>query len=315
MTLAIVFPGQGSQAAGMQAALAEEYPEIRDTYREASDHLGFDLWEMVQEGPAEGVNETVVNQPAMLTAGVGTWRAWRRSGGGMPAWMAGHSLGEYTALTCAGALSFADALRLVSRRAELMYEAVPVGEGAMAAILGLDDDVVVTVCRGAAEGEVVSAVNFNSPGQVVIAGHRQAVERACEQAKAVGAKRTMMLSVNVPAHSDLMRPAAAEFASTLAGIDFAAPSIPVVNNVDVEVYDSPARIRDGLERQLYSPVRWTATIHYLLAQGTRLILESGPGKVLTGLVRRIDPSVPAACLDSPAALDAALAQSREQTHE
>lgn len=313
MTLAIVFPGQGSQAAGMQAALAEEYPEIRDTYREASDQLGFDLWELVQEGPAEGVNETVVTQPAMLTAGVAAWRAWRRAGGDTPAWMAGHSLGEYTALTCAGALPFADAVRLVSRRAELMQAAVPAGEGAMAAVLGLDDDVVVSVCRGAAEGEVVSAVNFNSPGQVVIAGHRAAVERACEQAKAVGAKRTMMLSVSVPAHSDLMRPAAAEFASALAGIDFAAPSIPVVNNVDVEVYDSPARIREGLERQLYSPVRWTATIRYLVGRGAGFIVEAGPGKVLTGLARRIDRSVPAACLDSPAALDEALAQSREQT--
>lgn len=313
MTLAIVFPGQGSQAAGMQAALAEEYPEIRDTYREASDQLGFDLWELVQEGPAEGVNETVVTQPAMLTAGVAAWRAWRRAGGDTPAWMAGHSLGEYTALTCAGALPFADAVRLVSRRAELMQAAVPAGEGAMAAVLGLDDDVVVSVCRGAAEGEVVSAVNFNSPGQVVIAGHRPAVERACEQAKAVGAKRTMMLSVSVPAHSDLMRPAAAEFASALAGIDFAVPSIPVVNNVDVEVYDSPARIREGLERQLYSPVRWTATIRYLVEHGAGFIVEAGPGKVLTGLVRRIDRTVPAACLDSPAALEEALAQSREQT--
>lgn len=308
MTLAIVFPGQGSQAAGMQAALAEEYPEIRDTYREASDQLGFDLWELVQDGPADGVNETVVTQPAMLTAGVAAWRAWRKAGGGTPAYMAGHSLGEYTALTCAGALPFADAVRLVARRAELMQAAVPAGEGAMAAILGLDDDVVVSVCRGAAEGEVVSAVNFNSPGQVVIAGHRGAVERASEQAKAVGAKRAMLLSVSVPAHCDLMRPAAAEFGAALAGIDFAAPSIPVVNNVDVELYDSPARIRDGLERQLYSPVRWTGTIRYLIVQGAGFLLEAGPGKVLTGLARRIDRSVPAACLDSPAALREALEQ-------
>lgn len=308
MTLAIVFPGQGSQAAGMQAALAEEYPEIRETYREASDQLGFDLWELVQEGPAEGVNETVVTQPAMLTAGVGAWRAWRKAGGATPGYMAGHSLGEYSALTCAGALPFADAVRLVARRAELMQAAVPAGEGAMAAILGLDDDVVVSVCRGAAEGEVVSAVNFNSPGQVVIAGHRAAVERASEQAKAVGAKRAMLLSVSVPAHCDLMRPAAAEFAAALAGIDFAVPSIPVVNNVDVELYDSPARIRDGLARQLYSPVQWTATIRYLVERGASFLLEAGPGKVLTGLARRIDRSVPAGCLDSPAALREALEQ-------
>jgi [acyl-carrier-protein] S-malonyltransferase len=308
VTLAIVFPGQGSQAAGMQAGLAEEYPEIRDTYGEASDQLGFDLWELVQEGPADGVNETVVTQPAMLTAGVAAWRAWRKAGGGTPAYMAGHSLGEYTALTCAGALPFADAVRLVSRRAELMQAAVPAGEGAMAAILGLDDDVVVSVCRGAAEGQVVSAVNFNSPGQVVIAGHRAAVERASEQAKAIGAKRAMLLSVSVPAHCDLMRPAAAEFAAALAGIDFAAPSIPVVNNVDVELYDGPARIRDGLERQLYSPVQWTATIRYLVDNGASFLLEAGPGKVLTGLARRIDRSVPAACLDSPGALREALEQ-------
>ncbi len=313
MALAIVFPGQGSQAAGMQAALAEEYPEIRDTYREASDVLGFDLWELLQEGPAEGVDETVVTQPAMLTAGVAAWRAWRRAGGGMPALMAGHSLGEYTALTCAGAMSFTDALRLVSRRAELMQAAVPAEEGAMAAILGLDDDVVVSVCRGAAEGEVVSAANFNSPGQVVIAGHRAAVKRACAQAKAVGAKRTMLLSVSVPAHCDLMRPAAAEFAAALAKTDFTTPSIPVVNNVDVEPYDTPASIRAGLERQLYSPVRWTASIRYLVDRGASFLLEAGPGKVLTGLARRIDRSVPAACLDSPAALNAILEQLGEQT--
>ncbi|HEX2138288.1 MAG TPA: ACP S-malonyltransferase [Woeseiaceae bacterium] len=312
MTLAIVFPGQGSQAAGMQAALAEEYPEVRDTYQQASDQLGFDLWELVQEGPADGVNETVVTQPAMLTAGVAAWRAWRKAGGGAPAYMAGHSLGEYTALTCSGALSFADAVRLVARRAELMQAAVPAGQGAMAAILGLDDDVVASVCRSAAEGQVVSAVNFNSPGQVVIAGERAAVERASEHAKAVGAKRAMLLSVSVPAHCDLMRPAAAEFRATLAETVFGVPTIPVVNNVDVEVYDSIERIRDGLERQLYSPVRWTATIHYLVEHGASRILEAGPGKVLTGLARRIDRSTPALCLDTPAALREALAQLEEQ---
>lgn len=311
MTLAIVFPGQGSQAAGMQAALAEEYPEIRDTYREASVQLGFDLWELVQEGPAEGVNETVVTQPAMLTAGVAAWRAWRKAGGAAPAYMAGHSLGEYTALTCSGALSFADAVRLVSRRAELMQAAVPAGEGAMAAILGLDDDVVASVCQASAEGQVVSAVNFNSPGQVVIAGDRAAVERASEHAKTVGARRAMLLSVSVPAHCDLMRPAAAEFAAALAGADFGTPSIPVVSNVDVEIYDSVQRVRDGLERQLYSPVRWTETIRYLVDHGTSAILEAGPGKVLTGLARRIDRSIPAVCLDTPAALQEALAQRQE----
>ena len=312
MNLSIVFPGQGSQALGMQAALAEEYPEIRATYEEASGELGFDLWELVQEGPADGVYDTVVNQPLMLTAGVAAWRAWHGAGGGTPAYLAGHSLGEYTALTCAGALPFVEAMQLVARRAELMQAAVPAGEGAMAAVLGLDDDAVVAACRDAAEGEVVSAVNFNAPEQVVIAGHRAAVERACEQAKAAGAKRTMMLKVSVPAHCELMHPAAEEFSATLAGVDFASPSLPVVNNVDVEIYDTPARIRDGLERQLYSPVRWADSIRYLVEHGTGLVLEAGPGKVLSGLVRRIDRTVPAICLDSPPAMQEAMEQSREQ---
>lgn len=302
----MIFPGQGSQASGMQAALAEEYPEIRETYAEASEVLGFDLWELVQNGPPDGLNETIVTQPAMLTAGVAAWRVWRKAGGSLPQHMAGHSLGEYTALTCAGALPFMDTLRLVSRRAELMQSAVPAGEGAMAAILGLEDDVVVTVCRGAAEGQVVSAVNFNSPGQVVIAGHRAAVERAAEQAKAVGAKRALLLSVSVPSHCDLMRPAAEQLSAALAGTDFAKPTIPVINNVDVEAYEDAERIREGLAQQLYSPVRWTETIRYLVDRGTTTIVELGPGKVLTGLVRRIDPSVPAACIDSPAALQEAL---------
>jgi [acyl-carrier-protein] S-malonyltransferase len=313
LTLAIVFPGQGSQASGMQAALAEEFAAIRDTYREASDELGFDLWELVQEGPPDSINETIVTQPAMLTAGVAAWRAWRGAGGGLPAYLAGHSLGEYTALTCAGALQFADAMGLVTRRAELMQAAVPAGEGAMAAILGLDDDAVIAVCRAAAEGQVVSPVNFNSPGQVVIAGDRAAVERASEQAKAAGAKRAMLLSVSVPAHCDLMRPAAAEFAAALAEVDFSPPSLPVVNNVDVQPYGDVQQIRDGLERQLYSPVRWTGTMRYLVDHGTTFIAEAGPGKVLTGLVRRIDRSLPAACLDSPAALRDVLAQLEGQS--
>lgn len=311
MTLAIVFPGQGSQASGMQSALAEAYDEIRGTYAEASRTLGFDLWALVQEGPPERLNETVVTQPAMLTAGVAAWRAWCRAGGGAPAFMAGHSLGEYTALTCAGALPFPDALALVSRRAALMQAAVPSGEGAMAAVLGLDDEAVVRACAAAAEGQVVSAVNFNSPGQVVIAGHRAAVERACERAQAAGAKRAMLLSVSVPAHCDLMRPAADEFAAALAETDFRTPTIPVVNNVDVAVYESPARIRDGLERQLYSPVRWTETVQYLAGRGVLSIVEAGPGKVLTGLVRRIDRSLQAACVDSPGALDDLLAKTEE----
>ena len=311
MTLAMIFPGQGSQASGMQAALAENYPEIRNTYAEASEILGFDLWELVQQGPPDGLNETVVTQPAMLTAGVAAWRVWQKAGGARPACMAGHSLGEYTALSCAGALPFAETLRLVARRAELMQAAVPAGEGAMAAVLGLEDDVVVAACRGAAQGQVVSAVNFNSPGQVVIAGDRAAVLRAAEQAKAVGAKRAVLLSVSVPSHCDLMRPAAEQLSAALAEAAFAMPTIPVVNNVDVQVYEDVEQIRDGLMRQLYCPVRWTDTVRYLIDHGATSIVEAGPGKVLTGLVRRIDRTVAAACIDSPGVLQDTLRQLEE----
>lgn len=315
MTIAMIFPGQGSQASGMQASLAEKFGEIRETYGEASSELGFDLWELVQQGPAEGLDETVVTQPAMLTAGVAAWRAWRKAGGGAPQQMAGHSLGEYTALVCAGSLDFADAVRLVAHRAELMQSAVPAGQGAMAAILGLDDDVVIDVCGRAAQGQVVSAVNFNSPGQVVIAGERSAVERAAEEAKKAGAKRTMMLSVSVPSHCDLMRPAAEKLGDALAQTTLSPPSIPVINNADVRVYEDAGQIRDGLARQLYSPVRWADTIRYMVGSGATSLIEAGPGKVLTGLVRRIDRSVPAACLDSPDALQDAIARFKEQPGE
>jgi [acyl-carrier-protein] S-malonyltransferase len=312
LTLAIVFPGQGSQAVGMQAALAETYPEIRATYDEASAELGFDLWQLVQQGPPERLNETVVTQPAMLTAGVAAWRAWRKSGGPMPAFMAGHSLGEYTALTCAGAIPFADAVRLVLRRAELMQAAAPAGTGGMATILGLDDEKVIAACREAAQGEVVSAVNFNCPGQVVIAGQRPAVERAAERARAAGAKRVLWLSVSVPAHCELMRPAAQELARALSAAPFREPAVPVINNVDVAAYRTPEQIRDGLERQLYGPVRWTETVRWLIAQGVTSFVEAGPGKVLTGLIRRIDSSVQAACIDSPSVLEELSQQHRGQ---
>lgn len=298
----MIFPGQGSQSPGMQVALAENYDEIQNTYQEASDHMGFDLWELVQTGPADSLNETVITQPAMLAAGVAAWRVWCKAGGSAPSHMAGHSLGEYTALVCSGSLQFADAIRLVARRAELMQAAVPAGEGAMAAILGLDDEAVVEVCRNAAEGQIVSAVNFNSPGQVVIAGVRAAVERAAEQARHAGAKRAMLLSVSVPSHCELMRPAAEELAPALAETSFSPPSIPVINNADVRVYEDAVHIRDGLARQLYSPVRWSDTVRYLIANGTTSFVEAGPGKVLAGLVRRIDRSVPAVCIDSPDAL-------------
>lgn len=299
----------------MQAELADRYGEIELTYREASEHLGFDLWQRVQTGSAESLSETVVTQPAMLTAGVAVWRAWQKAGGGKPSYLAGHSLGEYTALVCAGSLEFDDAIRLVRRRAELMQAAVPAGEGAMAAILGLDDGTVVEICRDAADGQVVSAVNFNSPSQVVISGHRAAVLRAAELAKNAGAKRVALLSVSVPSHCELMRPAADALSAVLAKTPFATPSIPVINNVDVRVYEDAARIRDGLTRQLYSPVRWSETVRYLIAHRTSAMVEAGPGKVLTRLVGRIERSVAAICIDSPKAFGDALALARDNNGE
>jgi [acyl-carrier-protein] S-malonyltransferase len=308
VTLAMIFPGQGSQSVGMLAALAEQYPEIPATFAEASDILGFDLWQLVQDGPAERLDETVNTQPAMLAAGVATWRAWLSGGGATPANMAGHSLGEYTALVCSGSLGFADAVRVVRRRAELMQAAVPPGKGAMAAILGLDDDAVIEACNAAAHGEVVSAVNFNSPGQVVIAGERAAVERATEQAKAAGAKRALLLNVSVPSHCDLMRPAAEQLAQVLATTTLAAPATPVIGNADVNTYADAQQIREGLAKQLYSPVRWTETIRELVARGSSSLVECGPGKVLTGLVKRIDRSIPAVCIDTRETMTTALAE-------
>ncbi|MGH8193852.1 MAG: ACP S-malonyltransferase [Woeseiaceae bacterium] len=313
--LAMIFPGQGSEAPGMQAELADRYGEIELTYREASESLGFDLWQRVQTGSAESLSETVVTQPAMLAAGVAGWRAWQKAGGSTPSYLAGHSLGEYTALVCAGSLEFGDAIRLVRRRGELMQAAVPAGEGAMAAILGLDDGTVVEICRDAAEGQVVSAVNFNSPSQVVISGHRAAVLRAAELARKAGAKRAVLLSVSVPSHCELMRPAAHALSAALADTPLAAPSIPVISNVDVRAYEEAGQIRHGLTRQLYSPVRWSDTVRYLAAQGVSLMVEAGPGKVLTRLVARIERSVAAICIDTPKALDDALALARNNHGE
>lgn len=294
----------------MQAALADVFDEIRGTYDEASEALGFDLWELVQEGPEERLNETVITQPVMLAAGVASWRAWRKAGGARPSRFAGHSLGEYTALVCADSVGFADAMRLVRRRAELMQAAVPAGEGAMAAILGLDDDAVIAACREAAAGQVVSAVNFNAPGQVVIAGHRAAVERAAERAKSAGAKRALVLSVSVPSHCSLMEPAADELAAALDQTSFKAPAVPVTSNVDVRDYTDADDIRDGLKRQLYSPVRWAETIKAFAAGGVSRIIECGPGKVLTGLTRRIERSLDAVALETPEQVTTAAAESR-----
>lgn len=308
MTLAFVFPGQGSQSIAMQAELAEQFPEVQACYAEASEELGFDLWQLAQVGPKETLDETVVTQPVMMAAGVAAWRVWQAAGGQTPSLLAGHSLGEYTALVCAGVIEFPEAIRLIRRRAELMQQAVPAGQGAMAAILGLDDDAVLAVCRDAEQGEVVQAVNFNTPGQVVIAGARSAVERAAKLATEAGARRALLLSVSVPAHSDLMKPAAEELAEALAAANLEAPGIPVISNADVVCYETVEQIRDGLKRQLFSPVRWAETIGFMIEHGTSRIVECGPGKVLAGLNRRIDRSLSSNCLDSPASLEAALEQ-------
>lgn len=304
MTLALVFPGQGSQSVGMMAAY-EGLPAIRATFDEAADTLGQDLWQLAAEGPAESLNLTVNTQPVMLTAGVAVFRAWRELGGAMPAFVAGHSLGEYSALVAAGAIAFNDALPLVRLRATAMQEAVPRGEGAMAALLGLDDAAVREACAAAAQGDIVEAVNFNAPGQVVIAGSRAAVERAVEAAKARGAKRAIMLPVSGPFHSALMRPAAERLAQKLAATPVHTPQIAVVNNVDVAVETDPARIRDALLRQLYNPVRWVEVIRHVGASGVSQIGECGPGKVLAPLVKRIQDGVQGTALSDRGALELA----------
>ena len=304
--LAFVFPGQGSQAVGMLAELASAYPAVSDTFAEASAALGFDLWRLVQDGPAEELNLTHNTQPAMLAAGIAVWRAWEREGGPSPAFLAGHSLGEYTALVAGGAIGFADAVRLVAERGRLMQAAVPEGTGAMAAILGLDDDQVRAACVQAAAGEVVEAVNFNSPGQVVIAGHSGAVARAVEAAKAAGAKRAVALPVSVPSHCALMRPAAEQLALRLAAATVRVPATPVLHNVDVSVAQTADAVRDRLARQLHSPVRWVETVQRLVAEGVTLVVEAGPGKVLAGLNKRIDKNLESVAVFDPAGLAAAL---------
>ncbi len=302
MTLAMVFPGQGSQSQGMLADLAAQHPEVTDTYAQASNILGYDLWDLVQNGPLEKLNGTIVTQPAMLAAGVATWKLWQKLDAAPPAAMAGHSLGEYTALVCAGAIEFRDAVGLVQRRAELMHDAVPAGEGAMAAILGLDDQAVREVCESASGSAVAEAVNFNSPGQVVVAGHRGAIERVIELAKAAGARRAIMLAVSVPSHSSLMIPAGEALVESLQAAAFQAPLITVINAVDAIPYSDASDIRERLSRQIASPVRWVDTVQRLIADGATSIFECGPGRVLTGLVKRIDRSVQSACIDSPDAL-------------
>ena len=288
MSLAFVFPGQGSQSVGMLAELGENQASVKETFAQASEVVGFDLWELVQKGPEAELNDTANTQPAMLAAGVAIWRLWQQRGGENPVVMAGHSLGEYTALVCAGAVDFEEAVALVRERGRYMQEAVPPGEGAMAAILGLDDEQVIAICERAAEGEVVAAVNFNSPGQVVVAGAAGAVSRAVDLAKEEGAKRAIVLPVSVPSHCALMRDAARRLEERLKEVTIRSPEVPVVNNVDVMAERDPEAIRDALVRQLYSPVRWVETIRCLAERGVDSLVECGPGKVLAGLNRRID---------------------------
>ena len=305
MSFAFVFPGQGSQSVGMMAAYGDA-AIIRATFDEASAALGDDLWAMVANGPSEVLTQTVNTQPVMLTAGIAVWRLWQEKGGKTPAVLAGHSLGEYSALVAAGVLEFKDAVPLVRLRAQAMQDAVPVGTGAMAAILGLDDDGIRAACAEAAQGEVVEPVNFNAAGQTVIAGHKGAVERAMEACKARGAKRAVGLPVSAPFHSSLIRPAADKLAVRLKDLAFRSPSIPVVNNVDVKVESDPERIKDALVRQAYSPVRWVETIQAMAGMGVAHVAECGPGKVLAGLTKRCADGVNGSALADAAALDAAL---------
>lgn len=309
MAFALVFPGQGSQSVGMMNAYGES-AVIRETFAEASEALGEDLWQMVCEGPAERLALTVNTQPLMLTAGVATWRAWCAAGGPQPAMVAGHSLGEYSALVAAGALAFADAVPLVRFRAQAMQEAVPAGEGAMAAVMGLEADAVREACAEAAQGEVVEAANLNAPGQIVIAGAKAAVERAADAAKARGAKRAVLLPVSAPFHCALMRPAAERLAERLAGVSIATPQIAVLNNVDVAVRTAPDEIREALVRQAFSPVRWIETVQEMGRRGMRHVIECGPGKVLAGMTKRIAKDVEGGSAHDAASLEQSIAAVR-----
>lgn len=309
-SVAFVFPGQGSQKVGMLAAAHERFESVRDTFAQASDALGYDMWSLVENGPQEDLNMTETTQPVLLTSSVALWRAWGAAGGGAPAVMAGHSLGEFSALVCAGALEFADAVRLVRQRGQFMQTAVPVGEGAMAAIIGLDDAAINATCESVASatGAVVQAVNFNSPGQVVIAGHTAAVDSAIAALTEAGAKRAMPLPVSAPFHTSLMKPAGERLAEAIADIPITAPAMPVVQNVHAQAETDPARIRALLVEQIYSPVQWTSCVQAMQAMGASTLVECGPGKVLSGLTRRIDKRLASAALEEPDALLAAVQQ-------
>lgn len=311
--LALLFPGQGSQTVGMLSDLAAAYPQVEEAFQQAGDVLAVDLWTMVREGPVEDLNRTELTQPVMLAGGVAVWRVWQALDGPVPAILAGHSLGEYTALVVAGAIAYEDAVRVVAERGRLMQEAVPEGVGAMAAVLGLDGEVVAAICREAAEGQVVAPANYNSPGQIVIAGDSNAVERAMHKCLDAGAKRAMILPVSVPSHSPLMRAAATSLGEVLAAIEVHSPRIPVVHNVDVECHEAPDAIREALVAQLHSPVRWTETMAALTARGITTMAECGPGRVLSGLGRRIDRAVRWIALEQPDLITKAVEESKGES--
>lgn len=319
MTFAFVFPGQGSQSVGMMAALASAEPLVQETFAEASSVLGYDLWQLCQQGPEEQLGSTERTQPAMLTAAVATWRVWRKHGGPLPAAMTGHSLGEYSALVCSGALDFKTSVALVQFRGQAMQAAVPAGQGAMAAILGVEDADVEAACvevsKDGPAGEIVQAANFNSPGQVVIAGSAPAVDRAIEALKAKGAKRAIKLPVSVPSHTSLMQPAAERLAEKLQSINFAQPEVRDIYTVDVKTHQGPDSIRQALIQQLVKPVRWTETVRAILASGAKVLVECGPGKVLTGLNRRIDKNkdIGMLAIEDPESLQQALVACRSQS--
>jgi len=302
----MVFPGQGSQSVGMQADLANEFAVVKETYGEASEILGYDLWTLVQDGPAEKLSLTVVTQPAMLTAGVAAYRVWQAAGGEVPGQFAGHSLGEYTALVAAKSVSFSDAMKVVIRRSQLMQDAVPAGVGAVAAIIGLDDEAVISVCDESSSIGVAEPVNFNSPGQVVIAGHKEAVAHAIERCKAAGARMALLLPLSVPTHTSLMIPAGEALQEALAAAEFDTPAITVIAASDGIAYSDGSDIRSRLSRQVYGPVQWVTTINAIMAAGATSVIECGPGKVLTGLCKRIDRKIPTSFIDSIESLQKSL---------
>lgn len=306
--LAFVFPGQGSQKVGMLADIAAAYPIVAETFAEASDALGYDMWALIQQGPQEELNLTEKTQPILLTSSVALWRVWQQRGGAQPSLLAGHSLGEFSALVCAGTIEFRDAVKLVRARGQFMQTAVPVGVGAMAAVLGLEDDQIVHICRAASSGgDVVEAVNFNSPGQIVIAGTVEGVGKAIELCKAAGSKRALPLPVSAPFHTSLMRPAGDKLREAMAGLKFSVPKIPVVHNVNAKTESDPEKIKAILFEQIFSPVQWTHCVQTLASAGVTTAIECGPGKVLCGLVKRIDKNINCFGIEDSAGLDAALA--------